>query len=234
MTTLDTQYRMHKDIMMTINQFYEDELGDNGLICGIESTMNIPDTKIKGSRWHGITYRPFISPDTHAIWVNVEGKEEREFTSYKNMEEINAIKTVVKALTKAKGFNQYIHSQDKIEDKEIGLITFYSAQKREIKLLEQNGELDIYNDFRIDVVDRFQGMERNIVIVSTVRSNQYNSIGFAKEIERINVAFSRARSLLIVIGNKDLFYSKENYRKSIDMMDSIDIRQIEDLLRNDR
>lgn len=85
--------------------------------------------------------------------------------------------------------------------------------------MEQNGELDIYNDFRIDVVDRFQGMERNIVIVSTVRSNQYNSIGFAKEIERINVAFSRARSLLIVIGNKDLFYSKENYRKSIDMMD---------------
>lgn len=48
------------------------------------------------------------------------------------MEEINAIKTVVKALTKAKGFNQYIHSQDKIEDKEIGLITFYSAQKEKL------------------------------------------------------------------------------------------------------
>ena len=74
--------------------------------------------------------------------------------------------------------------------------------------MEQSGELDKNYDYRIDVVDRFQGMERNIVIVSTVRSNKYNGIGFAKEIERINVAFSRARSLLIVIGNKDLFYTK--------------------------
>ena len=74
-------------------------------------------------------------------------------------------------------------------------------------------------------------MERNIVIVSTVRSNKYNGIGFAKEIERINVAFSRARSLLIVIGNRDLFSTKYNYKQSIASMESIDIRQIEDLIK---
>lgn len=233
-TTLDTQYRMHKDIMMTVNQFYVDELGERGLKCGIEDVMDIPDYKSRGSRWHGISYEPFISPSTHAIWVNVEGKEEREYTSYKNDAEIKAVKSVIKALTQAEGFHEYIHSQERMEYKEIGLITFYSAQKRELKRLEQSGSLDRYNDYRIDVVDRFQGMERNIVIVSTVRSNHYNGIGFAKEIERINVAFSRARSLLIVIGNRDLFYTKYNYRKSIDAMETIDIKQIEDLLRHEQ
>ena len=233
-TTLNIQYRMHRDIMMTVNQFYVDELGENGLKCGIENVMDIADYKTRGSRWHGISYEPFISPSTHAIWVNVNGKEEKDYTSYKNYDEIKAIKTVVSALTRAEGFYEYIHAQEKMEDKEIGLITFYSAQKKELKKLEQSGQLDKYSDYRIDVVDRFQGMERNIVIVSTVRSNHYNGIGFAREIERINVAFSRARSLLIVIGNRDLFYTKYNYRKSIDAMETVDIKQIEDLLYNEQ
>lgn len=231
-TTLDTQYRMHKDIMMTINQFYIDELGEQGLKCGIENVMDQPNIKIRGSRWHGINMEPIISPSTHAIWVNVEGNEYKDYTSYKNDEEVKAVQTVIHALTHADGFYEYIQTQERMEDKEIGLITFYSAQKRELKKLELSGALDRYNDYRIDVVDRFQGMERNIVIVSTVRSNQYNGIGFAKEIERINVAFSRARSLLIVVGNRDLFYTKYNYRKSIDAMETVDIKQIEDLLRN--
>lgn len=229
-TTLNTQYRMHKSIMQTINQFYVDELGENGLLCGIEAVQDTPDYSVRGSRWHGIKWEPFINPSTHAIWVNVEGKEERERMSYKNMAEVEAIKTVIKALTQASGFADYIQSQKRIEDQEIGLITFYSAQRREIKKMEQSRELNPDYDYRIEVVDRFQGMERNIVIVSTVRSNKYNGIGFAKEIERINVAFSRARSLLIVIGNRELFYAKYNYKQAIAAMETIDIEQIEDMI----
>lgn len=230
-TTLNIQYRMHNDIMQTINHFYFDELGENGLVCGIQDVQDVPDYKVKGSRWHGILLEPFINPQTHAIWVNVEGRETKERTSFKNMEEVKAVQTVLTALSKAKGFDDYIKAQKRIEDKEIGLITFYSAQRRELKKLEQDRAIDTSYDYRIDVVDRFQGMERNIVIVSTVRSNSYNGIGFAKEIERINVAFSRARSLLIVIGNRNLFYTKYNYKKSIDSMETIDIKQLEDLLK---
>ena len=230
-TTLNTQYRMHKDIMKIINQFYVDELGENGLICGIEETQDIPDYSIRGSRWHGITCEPFINPSTHAIWVNVVGREEKsERGSYKNLSEIRAIETVVTALTHAQGFAEYINAQKHAEDQEIGLITFYSSQRREIKRLEQSGALNPLYDYRIDVVDRFQGMERNIVIVSTVRSNEYHGIGFAKEIERINVAFSRAKSLLIVIGNRDLFISKNNYKQAILAMENVDIKQIEDMI----
>lgn len=231
-TTLDTQYRMHKDIMQTITQFYVDDLGSAGLKCGIEDVMDIPDYTTRGSRWHGISNEPFLSPDTHAIWVNVRGREEKEYTSYKNMSEIKAIKTIVSALANSAGFYEYISAQTGIENKEIGIITFYSAQRNEIRRAEQSGELDSMYDYRIDVVDKFQGMERNIVIVSTVRSNKFNNIGFAKEIERINVAFSRARSLLIVVGDKDLFSSKDSYNASIEAMETIDIKQIEDLLRN--
>ena len=81
-------------------------------------------------------------------------------------------------------------------------------------------------DCRINVVDRFQGMERNIVIVSTVRSNPENNIGFAKEIERINVAFSRARRLLIVVGNKKQFENDRNYAKSIANMKIVEYDEL--------
>ena len=77
--------------------------------------------------------------------------------------------------------------------------------------------------FKIDVVDSFQGMERNIVIISTVRTKK---IGFAKEIERINVAFSRAKRLLIVVGDKDFFARNPDYKTSIAAMDVIGINQL--------
>ena len=83
----------------------------------------------------------------------------------------------------------------------------------------------------MDVVDRFQGMERNIIIVSTVRSNPKNKIGFAKEIERINVAFSRARRLLIVVGNKEQFESNSNYAASIQNMKTFTVEQLRAALR---
>ncbi|TAE95097.1 MAG: hypothetical protein EAZ78_27965, partial [Oscillatoriales cyanobacterium] len=58
---------------------------------------------------------------------------------------------------------------------------------------------------RTGTVDIFQGMERPVIIVSTVCNNIRGDIGFAKEPERVNVAFSRAQELLIVVGCHDLF-----------------------------
>lgn len=196
--------------------------------------MDNPDMQVAGSRWHGISNEPFISPNIHAIWVNVVGQEEKEYTSYKNIEEVKAVKKIIDVLVSSDGFSDYLKEKKRLEDKEIAIITFYSAQKRELKKLEQNGDLDKFLDYRIDVVDRFQGMERNIVIVSTVRSNRNNSIGFAREIERINVAFSRAKTLLVVVGNKNQFALMKSYRQSMAAMQMVDIKQIDDILRNGR
>lgn len=224
--TLDTQYRMHEQIMNTIMQFYQEELAaTGGLKCGITETMDIPDLANKGSRWHGITLNPIIEPSIHAVWIDVDTPETYLSPGYKNEGELMAIDLVLKALQQADGYSEFINAQRKPEDKEIGIITFYSAQSREIKKKYKG------KNYRIDVVDRFQGMERNIIIVSTVRSNPKKNIGFAKEIERINVAFSRARRLLIVVGNKRQFESNSNYAASIANMATVSFEQLKDAVR---
>ena len=224
--TLDTQYRMHEQIMNTIKQFYQEELAaTGGLKCGITETMDIPDLANKGSRWHGITLNPIIQPSTHAVWIDVHTPETYLSPGYKNEGELKAIDLVLKALQQADGYSEFVNAQQKPEDKEVGIITFYSAQSREIKKKYKG------KNYRMDVVDRFQGMERNIIIVSTVRSNPKNNIGFAKEIERINVAFSRARRLLIVVGNKRQFESNSNYAASISNMETVSFEQLKDAVR---
>jgi superfamily I DNA and/or RNA helicase len=261
--SLDTQFRMHEQIMNCISEFYSDqEELENGLICGIKGEMNIPDFKVKASRWHGLSSVPFIEPKHHAIWVNVETPEDKVVTSYENEGEIKAIQTVLRALTKSDGFDQYQKHFKKDEDKEIGIITYYMPQmqsirkamypqfsKNEWRNFEQHKfENEFQIPFRINTVDRFQGMERNIIIVSTVRSNkQYKeergkkipidnnkypfALGFARELQRINVGFSRAKRLLIVVGNEKHFSHKPEYHQAIQKMHRIDIAQIQNLIK---
>lgn len=232
--TLDTQYRMHEQIMNTIKQFYQEELAaTGGLKCGITETMDIPDLSNKGSRWHGITLNPIIEPSTHAVWIDVHTPETYLSPGYKNEGELKAIDLVLKALQQADGYSEFLKAQNKPEDTEIGIITFYSAQNREIKKKYDHrfNKHIKKGEYICDVVDRFQGMERNIVIVSTVRSNPKNNIGFAKEIERINVAFSRAKRLLIVIGNKRQFESNSNYAASIANMETVSFEQLKGAVR---
>ena len=231
--TLDTQYRMHKKIMDTIGHFYSEEL-EEGLKCGLaDEDMDNEQYNARGSRYHGLTIPGFIEPQTHAIWVNVNTYESQPSgsTSYVNYGELDAIKTVIKALQKADGFQKFMDSQEKPEDKEIGIITFYGAQYGKIKEMYKDGKIDKSLLCRINVVDKFQGMERNIIIISTVRSNKEKHYGFAEDIRRINVGFSRARRLLIVIGNRDFFRENAHYKKSIDEMDHFDIKQLQHLVR---
>lgn len=262
-TSLDTQFRMHEQIMNCISQFYTDqgEL-ENGLICGIRNEMNEPDFNVKASRWHGLKSLPFIDTKNHAVWVNVETPEDKVGTSYENEGEINAIQMVLKALTQADGFKEYLNHFRKDEDKEIGIITYYMPQMQRIrkaiystlsKSEWRNFERNKYkNDFqvpfRINTVDRFQGMERNIIIISTVRSNKKykeeegkrilvdNSnypfaLGFARELQRINVGFSRAKRLLIVVGNETHFSHKPEYAAAIQKMHRVDLMQIQNLIK---
>jgi superfamily I DNA and/or RNA helicase len=247
--------------MKCISQFYTDqEELENGLICGIKGEMDIPDFSVKASRWHGLKLEPLLNPDIHVVWVNVEAPETKVGTSYKNIEEIEAIRIVLNALTKADGFDDYNKYFKKEEDKEIGIITYYMPQMQKIreslyphftKTDWRNFEQHKYENefqlpFRINTVDRFQGMERNIIIVSTVRSNKQiieengkmtekdnnnypKALGFAKELQRVNVGFSRAKRLLIVIGNEKHFSHKSEYAEAIRKMHRIDIKMLQNL-----
>ena len=256
--SLDTQFRMHEQIMNCISQFYKDqEELENGLLCGIKQHMDIPDFSDKASRWHGLALQPFIAPNDHAIWVNVDSAERKVGTSYENQGEIEAIKMVLSALTKAGGFKEYMDSLKKEEDKEIGVITYYMPQMNKIRNALYQGftkdkwrnfeqhkyENEFQIPFRINTVDRFQGMERNIIIISTVRSNKQIdekgkehkndhypfALGFARELQRVNVGFSRAKRLLIVVGNEKHFAYKPEYAEAISKMHRIDVKQLKNL-----
>lgn len=211
------QYRMHPDINEVIKQFYLDE---GGLEPATELIENANDKNLTNpfSRHHGLFLENFIDPNVHTIWVNVNTPESRDGTSITNEGEIQAIKMVIELLKKSSGFNELQKHWDHIKDEfkrqqeqQIGIISFYGAQKRLVK----RGLAGIGVPLKINTVDRFQGMERNIIIVSTVRSHLQNKFGgklepnkdsgFAKSPQRLNVALSRARRLLIVVGNKQFF-----------------------------
>lgn len=187
---LTTQYRMHPNIMGAINQFYQDKLQ-----CGILNA----DTK----RAHNLA-GPIIPEHHHLIWVKTpleQGfEEQREGTSLYNIREIDIIERLCQQM-EAAWSAKVTQGTPK---KEIAVITFYGAQLRKIdeRLDEQ---LFPSLHIRTGTVDRFQGMERPVVIVSMVRNNNQKDVGFAKKPERVNVAFSRAQELLVIVGCHTLF-----------------------------
>lgn len=242
--TFDTQYRMHPAINNVISQFYEQ---DGGLNCGLPSKESYHDSFAKwDSRYHGLQYKNIITPETHTIWISVDDPEIQEGTSRVNLGEVNAIDNVLTALKKCEGkreFDEWLSGQS-IEEKQIGLVSFYGKQINYIEKMLIKNHSDLYtgkgkendknNLIRLSTVDRFQGMERNIIIVSMVRSNKIaafpgqqsdfdiypdlgypaqTSLGFAESPNRLNVALSRARRLLIIVGNSDHFCKKSIYKK---------------------
>ena len=220
-STFNEQYRMHPKINNVIKQFYLDE---GGLEPGkpIKENADDPNLNNSFSRHHGFLLKKFINPDIHTMWVNVDEPEELSGTSRINNHEIEAVELVIKLLKKSSGFEEYMKhwqnssEQNKVqEEQEIGLISFYGHQVSKLKevALKARNKYDI--PVRLNTVDKFQGMERNIIIVSTVRSDKKlengvikinKDIGFAKSPKRLNVALSRAKRLLIVVGNKNMFY----------------------------
>ena len=102
--------------------------------------------------------------------------------------------------------------------KKVIVITFYSAQARTIKdaiatssSSRKRGEPgSSIESVRVCTVDSIQGSEAEVVILSFVRSNQRNSVGFLSDYRRLNVALTRAKFALVMIGNLDTLYNCES------------------------
>ncbi|MEM7555300.1 MAG: AAA domain-containing protein [Cyanobacteria bacterium P01_A01_bin.84] len=187
---LTTQYRMHPQIMGAINQFYQGKLN-----CGLPQ----PDKQ----RAHHFTNH-IIPENKHLLWIktplNREYSEQKEGTSRFNFKEVEIIEKLCDQLDKT--WSEKVALGE--PKKEIGIITFYGAQLRLIKDTINSSKFSSLN-IRTGTVDIFQGMERPVIIVSTVCNNNRGDIGFAKAPERVNVAFSRAQELLVIVGCHDLF-----------------------------
>jgi superfamily I DNA and/or RNA helicase len=247
---LNVQYRMHPKINNVIKQFYTGET-DKGLNPAQELLEHSDDTNLSNpfSRHHGLLHDQFIKPEIHTIWVNVDEPEEPSGTSRINAKEVEAVKTVLTYLKNASGFNEYFTHWDSLRDEdkrmqeqEIGIISFYGHQVKKLQDVRKYAQNDLNIPVRLKTVDKFQGMERNIVIVSTVRSNKISrngivesnsDIGFAKAPERLNVALSRARRLLIVVGNLHFFESYKDKSGNPIYKNAIDIIRQEGLVIED-
>lgn len=239
--TFNLQYRMHPDINQVIEQFYQE---DGGLRCGLSYPINLgvddPDISNWASRYHGIDIPGVISPNTHVLFIDTKSPEMADGTSRVNYGEVETIDKLLSMLEKSESYQEYLKRFSKDEDKQIGIISFYGKQIRQLRNVAHTHP-DLIVRPRISTVDRFQGMERNIVIVSMVRSNiiqsaknqkpnfkrypnvgfpQQTSLGFAQSPNRLNVALSRARRLLIIVGNRELFSTKEIYDRLFQTIES--------------
>jgi ATP-dependent RNA/DNA helicase IGHMBP2 len=98
----------------------------------------------------------------------------------------------------------------------IAVITPYAAQARLIRELLKLPELEV------DTVDGFQGREKEAVIVSLVRSNHEGEIGFLADVRRMNVALTRARRKLIVVGDSATITSHRYYQRMVSYFEEIE------------
>ncbi|MFC0470148.1 DEAD/DEAH box helicase [Halalkalibacter kiskunsagensis] len=204
-TMLAIQYRMHENIMETISPFYEQE--NERLQCGLTDSDSERDHLLESS---------LIQRDNHLLWLDIANEpaffEERMKggKSLYNPAELRRIGELLKELDQATAEAKQAGRMNADEKKSIGVISFYGEQVKRIdRLIHQELRLD-HLTIRTGTVDRFQGMEMDVILLSMVRNhdNKHDDIGFAKDYRRLNVALSRARELLVLIGSTKMFTEK--------------------------
>ncbi|XP_047440152.1 putative helicase mov-10-B.1 isoform X2 [Mugil cephalus] len=209
-TKLLRNYRSHAAILKIPNElFYENEL------------------QVFADQWERETYcqwEHLPKKGFPLIFHGVMGKDEREANSpsFFNVSEIEVLIDYLTKLMETQGKK----GLPKLSAKDIGIIAPYRKQVEKIqKALKSVSALSRWNDLKelkVGSVEEFQGQERKIIMVSTVRSSinyvkmdQDFNIGFLSNEKRFNVAMTRARSLLIVVGNPVILNKDPTWEKFI-------------------
>lgn len=214
---LTTQFRMHPQIMQLVNHFYAQQLE-----CGLSN----PDQE----RAHGLTIAdasggrlPILSPEDHVLWLDtsldLQGKVDREKIRDEQKQRKNSLEAEliaemleqIDAQSKAQGYSQH-------NKRSVGVVSFYANQCRAIRaaIRRRRSKLSFEClNVEINTVIRYQGKEKSIILTSLVRHNgkdpsvqhkhHVDSRSNVARFEFINVAFSRAQSLLIVFGARHMF-----------------------------
>jgi len=186
---LDTQYRMHAAIMdFSSLEFYDAELTAH------ESVLAHQLCDLPGVASNPLTESPLEFIDTAGGGYDEELEPDGE--SRRNPREADLVAAKVRTLLEAG-----------VAVGDIGVITPYAAQ---VRLLRTKLAVD---GLEIDTVDGFQGREKEAIVISLVRSNEAGEIGFLSDLRRMNVAMTRARRKLIVVGDSatlsaDPFYAR--------------------------
>lgn len=207
---LEEQYRMHKTIMgFSSKEFYSNRLKASPSVAN----------------------HLLFQEDLPLVFVDTAGcgfDEKLEGTSISNPEE------AVFLLKHLSGLVNDLKLIDSISDFSIGVISPYKQQVEVLKnLMLSSTELMAFSTaITINTIDSFQGQERDVIYISMTRSNADNVIGFLSDIRRMNVAMTRARKKLVVVGDSATlsqhpFYAdfinysqeKEAYQSAWEFMD---------------
>ena len=193
-TLLTVQYRMNEKIM----QFSSEWFYDGKVIAAPE-----------------VCHRGILDYDLPMMWIDTSGTEAYEQFVGESFGRINK-KEAALTLEKLQEYFEKTGKQRILDESiDVGIISPYRAQVQYLR--QQIKKKEFFRPYRklisVNTVDGFQGQERDIIIISLVRSNNEGQIGFLSDLRRMNVAITRARMKLIIMGNAEtlshtLFYKK--------------------------
>ncbi len=179
---LKIQYRMHEDIMRFSSQwFYHYELESAPEVSG----------------------RGILRLDTPIVWFDTSECDFTENTREETMSRVNRQEAEL-LVEQLRSYIQKISKERVLEEHiDFGLISPYKAQVQYIrKLIKQDAFFKpLRRLITVHTVDGFQGQERDVILISLVRANEDGKIGFLNDLRRMNVAITRARMKLMILGD---------------------------------
>ena len=192
---LSVQYRMNTDIMeFPSDQFYNGRLRAHDSVKNHKLRINVKGDSLINKA---------CKPENVISFIDIKGKykehSKSDSSSRENPGEAGIVKEIINKLD---GLG--------IDPKDIGVISPYYDQ---IDLLNKKINKD---DLEVKTVDGFQGREKDIIILSFVRSNRKNIIGFLEDLRRLNVSITRAKKKLIMVGDSDTLKSNDTYKELIE------------------
>jgi superfamily I DNA and/or RNA helicase len=232
-TLLKIQYRMNDEIMRFSSDWFYGGKVESAPQIKYRSVLDYdhPITWIDTSNEENqITIEGGDAPeDSASVSSSVSAANQNSDLSFKeqfvgeSFGRINKAEAELTLLTLAEYFTK-IGKRRVLEERiDVGIISPYRAQVQYLKKLIKKYEF--FKPYRrlisVNTVDGFQGQERDVILISLVRSNDEGQIGFLKDLRRMNVAMTRARMKLIILGNKDTMTKHPFYKKLWEYVEAI-------------
>lgn len=199
---LKLQYRMNDEIMRFSSEWFY-----GGML------QSAPEVK----------YRSILDFDTPIEWINTEGLDCNEEFIGENYGRINKSEAEL-SIEQLKGYITKIGRERFLDERiDVGMISPYKAQVQYLRRLVRNDAF--FKPYRqaitINTVDGFQGQERDAILISLVRANEEGQIGFLNDLRRMNVAITRARMKLIILGDASTLTRHAFYKKLYTYIESL-------------
>lgn len=194
---LGMQYRMHSEISdISSKLFYDGEIE-----TGVEDSDRMKFNQ----------YKSIFRNSRPIIFYDVAGFERRQRESYANDQEKDIVIDIL----------QEFEHNPAFDPKKLAVISNYSSQifnlKSEIRKSKFSRKFKEF--LEVDTVDAFQGREKDFVIISTVRANKHGNVGFLKDSRRMNVAVTRAKHGVVIVGNKDTLMNEDKWGELIEILE---------------